>query len=201
MGNPNSTRWKEHTKKTRAEACERITAREAKHTGAPTLSEPVANSAAKRLWCLCPDCEKRALHLYRLPSGDAWKCRRCHRLTDAKAQEKGTRAAFEKALERHWPRILREHGAAIETRAAIAEDYRENVAPFDWDTVNEGRRAQLLETYASMEIVRRVFQRQRDEHATRTEEQMAITIAMIKAEFWQWWKKRNRSKARTAPTP
>lgn len=105
MGNAQSTRWKGHTKKTRVEECERITAREARHIGAPTVSQQIASSAARRLWCLCPDCERRALHLYRLPSGGAWKCRTCHRLTDAKTQERGTRAAFEKALAPRWAHI------------------------------------------------------------------------------------------------
>jgi len=196
MGNPNSTRWKSHTKKTRAEECQRITAREAKHIGAPTLSERVANSTAQRLWCLCPDCKKRALHLYRLPSGGAWKCRTCHRLTDARTQERGTRAAFEKWLTpQRWAKMSQKHPATARMYQAIGEDYRANVAPFDWDKVNEGRRAQLLETYASAEIVRRVFQKRQDEYAERINERDAMAGATIRADIWEAWKKRNRSKS------
>ncbi len=209
MGNINSTRWKGYTKKTRVEECQRITAREARHVGAPTITEPVANSAARRLWCLCPDCEKRALHLYRLPSGTeaersggAWKCRTCHRLTDAKAQEKGTRAAFEKWLTRErWAKISKNHPATARMYQAIGEDYRENVAPFDWDKVNEERRAELLEAYGGAKIVRRVFQKRQDEYAERINERDAMAGATIRADIWEEWKRRNRSQARTKREP
>lgn len=203
MGNEQSTRWKGHTKKTRVEECERITAREARHIGAPTLSQRIGNSAAERLWCLCPDCEKRALHLYQLPGGGAWKCRHCHRLTTQKRQEKGTRAAFEKALARHFARICQQHPATERMYQAIGEDYRANVAPFDWDKASPQRRAELLEDYESERMVRRVFEKKRMEYADRIEERNQATGAQIKAEFWQWWKTKHRSRARerhTAPT-
>ncbi len=197
MGNSNSTRWKGHQKKTRADECQRITAREARHIGAPTITEPVANSAARRLWCLCPDCEKRALHLYRLPSGGAWKCRKCHRLTDAKAQEKGTRAAFGRWLTRErWAKMSRKHPATARTYEAIGAFRIENVAPYDWEQLDPNARAELLKFYASEDAVKSVFDAQRGKWAVYIEEQARATSEEIGADLWKWWKHHNRSKAR-----
>lgn len=193
MGNALSTRWRGHTKKTTVEVCERITAREAKHIGAPTLCEPVANSAARRLWCLCPDCERRARYLYRLPSGGAWKCRMCHRLTDRKTQIRGTRAAFEDWLTpERWKKMSQKHPASAAFEDAVGAYLVESVAPYDWEKLNQKQRAQLLEIYASEDAVKSIFAQQRCKWGRKIEELSKAASAEIYADIWKWWKHRTR---------
>ncbi len=193
MGNAFSTRWKGHTKKTTVEVCERITAREAKHIGAPTLCEPVANSAARRLWCLCPDCERRALYLYRLPSGSDWKCRTCHNLTDQSTQKRATRAAFEEWLTPEvWARMSQRHDATAAFQEATRADWEESAARCDWGKLDQRQRAALLEIYANEGVISRIFEHERERWEGRRQERMSAARAEIRADLFTWWKHRTR---------
>ena len=197
MGNAQSTRWKGHTKKTTVETCRRITAREAWHIGAPTISAQVAGTSARRLWCLCPDCEARALYLYQLPTGGAWKCQQCHRLTNQATQQHGTRAAFEQWLTpKRWAWMSARHPALKSFYDEIVADFRKTVAPLDPAKISAERRAELLQFYANDAAIKRAFEDARWHWSARMEEQNAEVSAQVRADIWRWWKHLNRSQKR-----
>jgi hypothetical protein len=194
MGSITSTRWKGYTKRRTVESCKRINAREAAHVGVATTTTTVAGKSARRLWCVC-ECGRRVAFLYNLPDEkvSAWKCRVCHRLTNQKAQEKGTRAAFEAWLTpRRWKRACELHSATETLYKSMAELWGKNVAPYDWDKCDTERRAKLLRFYASPEIVRQVFAQKRWEHSSEVERMAQATGAQIRGDVWEAWKHRNR---------
>jgi hypothetical protein len=194
MGSTTSTRWKDYTKRQTVESCKRVNAREAPHVGAATTTTSVAATTARRLWCLC-ECGRRVAYLYRLPDekASAWKCRICYQLTNRTAQEKGTRAAFEAWLTiKRWNQACELHSATKTMYERMAELWGKNVAPYDWAKLNDQQRTELLQFYASPEVVRQLFAQKRWEHSGEVERMAQATGAQIKADVWEAWKRRNR---------
>lgn len=201
MGNAQSTRWNGHTKKATVETCRRITAREAHHIGAPTVSEPVAGTSARRLWCLCPDCEKWALYLYQMVNGGKYLCRQCHDLTNKATQQRGTRAAFEAWLTpQRFAWMSARHPATAALYEAVMSDWRETVEPFDPAKISAERRAELLTIYASDAAIKRVFEDARFRWSGRMEERNAQAGAEVRADIWRYWKHKNRSRPASKAT-
>jgi hypothetical protein len=219
MGNITSTRWpKGYQKRRTVEECERITAREAWHVGAATVETPIGNTTARRLWCLC-ECGRRTAYLCRPPQssqdspgdqpGDAkkagqWKCRRCHDLAYSRQQQRGTREAFARWLTpERWAKMSQKHPATERMYQAIGAAYEGLCAPYDWDTLNDEQRAELLTFYRDESAVRRAFDHQRDAYRNRIEEEAQAAGKEIRADLWVWWKQHNRSQPKpknTIPT-
>ena len=119
-------------RKTTVEECARVTAAEAPHVGAATAQTQIGTSAARRLWAVCPACARRVCYLYRLPSGEQWKCPRCHDLTTRARQERGTKAGFDRWLTfERWERATETHPATAQLYQELAQDWRATVEPFD----------------------------------------------------------------------
>jgi len=199
MGNHNSTRWRGHAKKRTVEAARRISAREAQHAGSiTTTATPVANSPARRLWALCPECGARVWYLYQAPDqapdAEQWKCRVCHDLSYRSTQQRGTRAAFYEWLTmERWSEISQKHPATARLYERMNELWQENVAAFDWDRCSAARRAELLESYTGEAVVRRIFEHQRWKWSGEIEPLAQAAGEEIRADLWAWWKARNRS--------
>ncbi len=184
-------------RKIAVEECARVRPEEAAHVGAQTEESAVAGSSARRLWCLC-ECGARVVFLYQRPEGGAWKCRTCHGLTTRQRQRRGTRAEFQAWLTmERYGEMSHKHPALSALYEAMATDWQEKVAPYDWDKISAADRAELLTFYANPKAVRHAFNEQRAQWSTRMEERGQATGEQIRADLWTWWKSRNRSK----PTP
>ncbi len=181
--------------KTPVEECQRITPEEAAHIGARTQETPVAGSSARRLWLLCPQCEKRARFLYQLPGGAAWKCFDCHKLTTRARQTKGTRAAFADWLtDERREELTRQHPATTRLFEGINADWQKNVAPLDWARADAARKLELLEQHGTRAYIQAAFEQSRWEWSGRAAQLSAQAGAQIVADIESEWKARNRSK-------
>ncbi len=198
MGNKASTRWRGHNKKRLVSECRRANAREAAHIGINTTTTQVANSAASRLWCLCPVCGARAWYLYQAPKAQQWKCRACHGLAYKSAQQRGTEAAFYDWLNlKIWSEYADRHPSKAWLYDQVHAAYQKTCAPFDLRQMEQARRLELLAELGSEAAIQRRFESERREWSgliSEFEEQAARwTMNDLKSE----WKQKNRSKAGT----
>ena len=188
-------------RKTTVEECARVTAHEAHNVGEATAETQIGKSAARRLWAVCPACERRVCYLYRLPSGEQWKCQRCHDLTTRARQERGTVAGFDRWLTfERWERATETHPATAQLYQALADDWRATVEPFNPAQISAERRAELLEFYPHDAAIKRVFERRRDEFRARMEERERQTGALIRAELFADWKRHKHRRGQTPQT-
>lgn len=219
MGNENSSRWRGHQKKRTVEECRRISAREAQHVaGIATTTTPVATSAARRLWALCPECGARVWFLYQVPSAargqapdqapdagsaEQWKCRQCHGLAYKSAQQRGTLAAFHEWLnqddQKNWREYAERHPAREWLYQRSKEAWDEICAPYDLQGMKPEKAVLLQAEMGGAEKVNRVFNEQRskwsgmlhefEQHATRW------TMDSLKTD----WKHQHRSNVKRRP--
>jgi hypothetical protein len=200
MGNEKSTRWSNHAKKTTVDKCRRISAREAKHIGIATTTTPVAISAARRLWALCPECGARVWYLYQAPNTEQWKCRQCHGLAYKSAQQRGTWAAFYEWLDqddrKNWREYTETHPSHDWLYTEAGKEWDRLCAPYDTRKMGLAEHFALREKLGSEAAIQRVFERNRSEWSgiLHNLETRAAQWAMddLKAE----WKKKHRSKGR-----
>lgn len=177
------------------EECQRIMPEEAAQVGAATEEAPVANSHARRLWILCPECGKRKRFLYQRPNAEQWKCFECNGLTTRRRQMKGTNAAFEQWLTpKRWAKMSQKHPACKRLYEAIHNDWQENVAPFGWERASPEFRNELRQKHGSSERVKSIFEQRRWKWSERMERMNRDAGAEIMADLEKWWKWRNRSK-------
>ncbi len=194
MGNHNSTRWKDYTKRRTVEECRRISAREARHLNIVTVTTFMPGGA-QRLWCICPACKVRVWFLYQLADGGKWQCRTCHTLVYKSAQQRGTRAAFNAWLTpERWENISQKHPATMRLYERMAELWQENVEPYNWEKVSPERRAELLQSYTSPDTVHRVFEHQRWKWSGDIGLLEQAAGEEILTELWKCWKHDNRTK-------
>lgn len=181
------------------ETCRRITASECCHVQISTVQTVVGNSKARRSYCVCPDCNARTRFLYERPDhAGVFRCRRCQRLSYARQQMKGSREGFEKWLTTaRWNRVSQKHPATTRLYEQMHALYLEKVDPFDFNKMSDARRAELLETYASEAVIRRVFEQQRTEWSAQIEPMVEAAGTEIRLDLWNWWKGKNRSKPKT----
>jgi enoyl-CoA hydratase/carnithine racemase len=197
MGNRNSTRWGSHTKKRTVEECRQISAREAKHIGIATTATPVANSAARRLWALCPQCGARVWYLYQAPDSEMWSCRQCHGLAYKSAQQRGTYAAFDEWLnQERWREYADRHASHDWLLDKAFQSWNKLCAPYDLRAMNPDEKLTLIMSMGSAEKVQRMYQHQLDKWTAIRDrlEERAARWAMkdLQAE----WKQRHRSKGK-----
>jgi hypothetical protein len=84
------------------------------------------------------------------------------------------------------------HPATAQLYEQIHTLWQENVAPYDWDKLNSQQRAELLESYTSPDVVRRIFEHQRWKWSGEMEELSRATGAQVYADILKWWKYQNR---------
>jgi hypothetical protein len=182
------------SRKTTVEECARVEASEAPHVGAATVETQIGGTNARRLWAVCPQCARQVCYLYCLPRGEQWKCQRCHQLTTRARQQHGTRAAFDEWLTpERWESATDAHPATARLYEQMMSDWRENVAPLDWERADPQQRAELLENYATEKRARIAFEDARWRWTGRREERGAQVSAEIIGELWEQWKQHNRS--------
>jgi hypothetical protein len=198
MGNHNSTRWRGHAKKRTVEECRRITAREARHVGGiGTTATTVADSKARRLWCLCPSCGAQVWLLYQVEDGGVWKCRACHDLAYTSQQQRGTMAAFRAWLnQERWREYSEQHPAQEWLRREAGSTWKAMGVPYDLRSMSIERRLELRQQLGSDAAIERHFDQERMKwsevlHGLEQEAGRRI-MADLKAE----WKRRNRSQKR-----
>jgi hypothetical protein len=202
MGNAASNRWpKNYRRKMPVESCRRINAREAAHVDCETVQTSIGGTAARRLWCRCSGCAARVRFLYERPDrAGIWGCRRCHRLSYARQQQRGTRQAFEAWLTpARWQRMSAKHPATDRLYDRMAALERELCAAFDWDKLNAQQRAQLLQDFTGESVVRRIFDQRRATWSAQVEPMAEAVGDEIQADIWEWWKSKNRSKPKPKP--
>jgi hypothetical protein len=198
MGNKNSTRWKNHIKKGTVEECRRVNGREAAHIGINTTTTPVANSAARRLWCLCPACGARAWYLYQAPEAQQWKCRSCHNLAYKSAQQRGTWAAFYDWLnQERWREYADRHPSKAWLYEEVHAAYQKTCLPFDLREMEQARRLELLAELGNEEAIKRRFELQRMEWSGLISELETQAARWTMADLKVLWKRNNRSKPKT----
>lgn len=181
-------------RKTTIEECRRVTAHEAAHIGAATVEKPVAGSSAQRLWAKCPQCEKAVRFLFLPPGSQVWACRSCHQLTTQKRQERGTRAGFARWLTpQRWAELGAQHPAQRAHMEESARDFRQNVAPLDWDKADQTRRAGLLITYGTEARVRFAHDFALTGWSGDFETRGAEVAREVYADLWREWKANNRT--------
>jgi hypothetical protein len=205
MGNENSTRWKGHTKRRTVDECRRINAREAQHVaGIATTTTPVATSAARRLWALCPACGAQVWYLYQMPSeapdastGAQWKCRQCHDLAYKSAQQRGTYAAFYEWLNQEkWREYADRHRSREWLYQRVGDCWKKLCLPYDLRNMSADDQLRLTLKMGGAEKVEIIFNHQRDKfmRILHRLESRAARWAMndLKTE----WKQRHRSNIR-----
>ena len=183
-------------RKTTVESCARVHAVEAPHVGAATEKTQIGNTSARRLWAICPNCEKRVRFLYQLPSGGKWACKKCLSLTTQAQQQKGTRAEFAAWLTpERWERMSAKHPALKSFYDETGADFRANVASLDWDKADPIKRLELVRIYATEANARAAFERARMDWSERFEARAQAVGEQIHADLWTWWKSRNRPRS------
>ncbi len=209
MGNMKSTRWHGHTKKRTVEECRRINAREAQHVaGIATTTTPVATSAARRLWALCPACGARVWYLYQMPSeapdagtAEQWKCRQCHGLVYRSAQQRGTYAAFEEWLNQEkWQEYAERHPSREWLYTKVKQSWDRLCAPYDLQNMSFEEGLRLTVDMGGEKNVQIIFNQKRSQWSeiiARLEAQATRrTMNDLKAE----WKQQHRSNGKRRPS-
>lgn len=191
MNTATAERPTKRQKRATVESARRVSAHEAQHIGAEVVAVPIARSRAAKPYALCPMCDRRALYLYQ--SGAAWMCRACANLTYAAQQHRGTREAFAQWLTpARWEWASSKHPAQHELYERMAEIWREQCAPFQWEKLTDAERAELLQFYASPEAVARVFNSQRAKWSAEVETLAQAAGEEIARDLWAWWKDKQR---------